>query len=182
MYDYLNNNPECMSAPVDYTNDIRSISALDNFISINNAVDIDLFGQVNAESAGVKHISVQAASWTSCWAHTFPRVARASSPASTFFNKKTGQLESRIRPTLENGSIITDTRANLHYLCTEYGCVNLKDLTTWEKAEASSMWHTPTSARSLSKRPRSCTSGAAATKSKHRRTGSCRLRQEWSHT
>ena len=36
MYDYLNDNPECMSAPVDYTNDIRSISALDNFISINN--------------------------------------------------------------------------------------------------------------------------------------------------
>ena len=50
MYDYLNDNPECMSAPVDYTNDIRSISALDNFISINNAVDIDLFGQVNAET------------------------------------------------------------------------------------------------------------------------------------
>ena len=54
MYDYLNDNPECMSAPVDYTNDIRSISALDNFISINNAVDIDLFGQVNAETAGLK--------------------------------------------------------------------------------------------------------------------------------
>ena len=33
----------------EYTNDIRSISAIDNFISINNAVDIDLFGQVNAE-------------------------------------------------------------------------------------------------------------------------------------
>lgn len=43
MYDYLNDNPECMSAPVDYTNDIRSISALDNFISINNTVDIDLY-------------------------------------------------------------------------------------------------------------------------------------------
>ena len=107
MYDYLNDNPECMSAPVDYTNDIRSISALDNFISINNAVDIDLFGQVNAESAGTKHISGAG-----------------------------GKLESRIRPTLENGSIVTDTRANLHYLCTEYGCVNLKGLTAWEKAEA----------------------------------------------
>ena len=57
MYDYLDNNPECMAAPVEYTNDIRSISAIDNFISINNAVDIDLFGQVNAESAGIKHIS-----------------------------------------------------------------------------------------------------------------------------
>lgn len=51
-------------------------------------------------------------------------------------NKKTGKLESRIRPTLENGSIVTDTRANVHYLCTEYGCVNLKGLTSWEKAEA----------------------------------------------
>ena len=56
--------------------------------------------------------------------------------SSTFMNKKTGKLESRIRPTLENGSIVTDTRANVHYLCTEYGCVNLKGLTTWEKAEA----------------------------------------------
>ncbi|MBP3870850.1 MAG: butyryl-CoA:acetate CoA-transferase, partial [Faecalicoccus sp.] len=57
LYDYLDDNPECMSAPVDYTNDIRSISALDNFISINNAVDIDLFGQVSSESSGIKHIS-----------------------------------------------------------------------------------------------------------------------------
>ena len=48
LYDYLDNNPECMSAPVDYTNDVRVIAGLDNFISINNAVDIDLFGQVNS--------------------------------------------------------------------------------------------------------------------------------------
>ena len=39
MYDYLNDNPELMSVPVDYTNDVRSIAALDNFISINNAVN-----------------------------------------------------------------------------------------------------------------------------------------------
>ena len=56
LYDYLDNNPECMSAPVSYTNDIRSIAALDNFISINNPVNVDLFGQVSAESAGIKHI------------------------------------------------------------------------------------------------------------------------------
>ena len=57
LYDYLDNNPECMSVPVDYANEIDVISAHDNFISINNAVDIDLFGQVNAESAGIKNIS-----------------------------------------------------------------------------------------------------------------------------
>ena len=46
-----------MSAPVSYTNDIRSIAALDNFISINNCVDIDLFGQISSESSGIKQIS-----------------------------------------------------------------------------------------------------------------------------
>ena len=137
MYDYLNDNPECMSAPVDYTNDIRSISALDNFISINNAVDIDLFGQVNAESAGVKQISGAGGQLDFVLGAYLSKGGKSFiCLSSTFFNKKTGQLESRIRPTLENGSIITDTRANLHYLCTEYGCVNLKGLTTWEKAEA----------------------------------------------
>ena len=57
MYDYLDNNPECMSVPVDYTNDVRVISSLDNFISINNAIDVDLYGQVNAESSGTRAIS-----------------------------------------------------------------------------------------------------------------------------
>ena len=137
MYDYLDNNPECMSAPVDYTNDIRSISALDNFISINNAVDIDLFGQVNAESAGVKHISGAGGQLDFVLGAYLSKGGKSFiCLSSTFMNKKTGKLESRIRPTLENGSIITDTRANIHYLCTEYGCVNLKGLTSWEKAEA----------------------------------------------
>ena len=137
LYDFIDNNPECMAAPVDYTNDIRSISALDNFISINNAVDIDLFGQANAESAGVKHISGAGGQLDFVLGAYLSKGGKSFiCLSSTFFNKKTGQLESRIRPTLENGSIITDTRANLHYLCTEYGCVNLKGLTTWEKAEA----------------------------------------------
>ena len=137
MYDYLNDNPECMSAPVDYTNDIRSISALDNFISINNAVDIDLFGQVNAETAGLKHISGAGGQLDFVLGAYLSKGGKSFiCLSSTFFNKKTGQLESRIRPTLENGSIVTDTRANVHYLCTEYGCVNLKGLTSWEKAEA----------------------------------------------
>ena len=57
LYDYIKENPDVMAAPVDYTNDVQIIAKLDNFISINNAVDMDLFGQVNAESAGIKHIS-----------------------------------------------------------------------------------------------------------------------------
>ena len=58
MYDYMDDNPALMSAPVGYTNDARVISQIDNFISINNAVDLDLTGQINAESAGTKHYLV----------------------------------------------------------------------------------------------------------------------------
>ena len=86
LYDYLNDNPACMSAPVDYTNSIATISSIDNFIS-------------------------------------------------TFTNKK-GETFSRILPTLHNGSIVTDTRANAHYIVTEYGMANLKGKSTWERAEA----------------------------------------------
>ena len=57
LYDYLDDNPACMAAPISYTNDIRTIAAIDNFISINNAVDVDLYGQVNGETAGTKQIS-----------------------------------------------------------------------------------------------------------------------------
>ena len=110
MYDYLDGNPECMSASVDYVNNVKQIGALDNFISINNAVDCDLFGQINAESAGTKNISGAG-----------------------------GQLDFVIgayaSPTLANGSIVTDTRANAMYIVTEYGVAMMKGRTTWQRAE-----------------------------------------------
>ena len=57
LYDYLDDNPACMAAPISYANDVRTIAAIDNFVSINNAVDVDLYGQVNGETAGTRQIS-----------------------------------------------------------------------------------------------------------------------------
>ena len=136
LYDYLNKNPECMSAPVNYTNDVRTIAALDNFMSINNAVDLDLFGQVNAESAGIKHISGAGGQLDFVLGAYLSRGGKSFICCSSTFKKKDGTLESRIVPTLAPGSIVTDTRANIHYLVTEYGKVNLKGLSTWQKTEA----------------------------------------------
>lgn len=136
LYDYLDENPECMSAPVDYTNDIRQISALDNFISINNAVDIDLFGQVNAESAGTKQISGAGGQLDFVLGAYLSNGGKSFICMSSTFTSKDGKVNSRIRPTLANGSIVTDTRANVHYFVTEYGLVNLKGLSSWQKAEA----------------------------------------------
>ena len=136
MYDYINDNPELMSAPVDYTNDVRTISKLDNFISINNAVDVDLFGQVNAESAGLKHISGAGGQLDFVMGAYLSNGGKSFICCSSTFKNKQGEIESRIVPTLAPGSIVTDTRANIHYLVTEYGKVNLKGLSTWEKTEA----------------------------------------------
>lgn len=136
LYDYLDENPECMSAPVNYTNDIRQIAAIDNFMSINNAVDIDLFGQINAESAGTKHISGAGGQLDFVLGAYLSNGGKSFICMSSTFTSKDGTVNSRIRPTLANGSIVTDTRANVHYFVTEHGIVNLKGLSSWQKAEA----------------------------------------------
>lgn len=136
MYDYLDENPEMMSAPVSYTNDIRSIAALDNFISINNCVDIDLFGQISSESSGIKHISGAGGQLDFVLGAYLSNGGKSFICCSSTFSDKEGKLHSRIRPTLANGSIVTDTRANTHYVVTEYGMVNVKGMSTWQKAEA----------------------------------------------
>lgn len=136
MYDYLDENPELMSAPVSYTNDIRSIAALDNFISINNCVDIDLFGQISAESSGTKHISGAGGQLDFVMGAHLSNGGKSFVCLSSTFTNKKGETFSRILPTLHNGSIVTDTRANAHYIVTEYGMANLKGKSTWERAEA----------------------------------------------
>ena len=136
LYDYIHDNPQCMSAPVDYTNDIRSISAIDDFMSINNAVDVDLFGQVSSESSGIKHISGAGGQLDFVLGAYLSNGGKSFICCSSTFMTRDGEMKSRIVPTLQPGSVVTDTRANIHYLVTEYGKVNLKGLSTWEKCDA----------------------------------------------
>ena len=136
MYDYLNDNPECMCAPIDYTNSIEKIASIDNFISINNAVDVDLYGQINAESAGTRHISGAGGQLDFVMGAYLSRGGKSFICCSSTFTSKDGTVHSRIRPTLAEGSIVTDTRANAHYVVTEYGKVCLKGMSTWQRAEA----------------------------------------------
>lgn len=136
LYDYLNDNPECMSAPVDYTNSIATISSIDNFISINNAVDVDLYGQISAESSGIRQISGAGGQLDFVMGAYLSNGGKSFVCLSSTFTNKKGETFSRILPTLHNGSIVTDTRANAHYIVTEYGMANLKGKSTWERAEA----------------------------------------------
>lgn len=136
LYDYIHNNPEMQNAPVDYVNDIRIIAAQPNFISINNTVTIDLFGQVASESSGYRHISGQGGQLDFVLGAYLAPGGKSFICCSSAHAAKDGKLSSRIVPTLTPGTIVTATRSNTHWVVTEYGKVNLKGMSTWERAEA----------------------------------------------
>ena len=135
LYDYLDDNPACMAAPISYTNDVRTIAAIDNFVSINNAVDVDLYGQVNGETAGTRQISGSGGQQDFVLGAYLSHGGKSFICLSSTHQNKDGTVASRIRPTLQTGSVVTDTRVNTMYVVTEYGCVCLKGLSVWERAE-----------------------------------------------
>ena len=135
LYEYVNNNPSIMAAPVNYTNDARVIAQLDNFISINNAVDMDIFGQINSESAGTRHISGTGGQLDFVMGAYLSNGGKSFICMSSTMTDKQGNLKSRIVPTLTPGTICTDPRSCVHYIVTEYGMVNMKGLSTWQRAE-----------------------------------------------
>ena len=136
LYRYIDQNPEVMGAPVEYTNDVRVISSNDNFISINNAIDVDLFSQINAESAGIRHISGTGGQLDFVMGAYLSNGGKSFICLSSSYQDKDGNLKSRILPTLKPGSICTTPRSVVQYIVTEYGIADMKGKNTWQRAEA----------------------------------------------
>lgn len=135
LYDFLDNNPGCASYAVDYTNNPFVVAQLDNFVSINACIEVDLFGQVCAESVGTRHISGTGGQLD------FVEGAYKSKGGQSFVCLPStistkGEVKSRIRPILSPGAIVTDPRTATHMLVTEYGIANMKGMSTWQRAEA----------------------------------------------
>ena len=135
LYDFLNNNPECMAAPVSYVNDIARVSQIEKFTSINGAVDIDLYGQVSSESSGINHISGAGGQQDFVMGAYLSKGGKSFICMSSTVTGKDGSVKSRIVPPLTPGAIVTDPRTCPQHIVTEYGMVNLKGLSTWERAE-----------------------------------------------
>lgn len=136
LYDFLNNNPACASYPVDYINDARIISQNDNVVAINNAIEIDLTGQVCSESSGYKQISGTGGQLDYIYGAFLSRGGKGIIAMKSTFEDKDGQLKSTIRPILSTGAIVTVPRSIVQYVVTEHGIVQLKGKNTRERAEA----------------------------------------------
>lgn len=135
LYDFIDDNPSIMAAPVDYTNGIDQISALDNFMSINSCINVDLFGQISAESVGTRHISGAGGQLDFVLGAYKSHGGKSFITLPSSYTDKEGVVHSNIVPTLPNGSIVTDTRSNTMYVVTEYGIVNLKGMASRQRAE-----------------------------------------------
>ena len=134
LYDWVDENPGVMAAPLEYVNAPETIAKMDNLISINSCISVDLYGQVCAESAGLRHISGTGGQLDYLTGAAMSRGGKAFICMTSSFLDKKGVRHSRIVPHF-NGDIITDPRSQAYFIVTEYGVVNLVGRTTWERAE-----------------------------------------------
>lgn len=134
LYDWVYENPGVMVAPLEYVNAPETIGQLDDMISINSCISADLYGQVCAESAGLRQISGTGGQLDYLTGASMSRGGKAFICMSSSFTGKDGVRRSRIVPHFQ-GDIVTDPRSQAYYLVTEYGGVNLAGRSTWERAE-----------------------------------------------
>ncbi len=136
LYDFLDENPACAIYPVDYTNDPYIIGRNDKVVGINNAIEVDLYGQVASESSGIRHISGTGGQLDFITGSYISRGGKGFICLTSTFKDKEGRLQSRICPILTPGAIVTVPRSINFYVVTEYGIAMLKSKSTWQRAEA----------------------------------------------
>ena len=134
VYEFVDENPGVAFMPLELVNAPETIGKIDNMISINNCIAVDLFGQVSAESVGMRQISGTGGQLDYLTGAAMSRGGKAFLCMTSTYREKDGTLRSRIVPTFQ-GDIVTDPRSQAYYMVTEYGMVNLVGRTTWERAE-----------------------------------------------
>lgn len=131
MYKFMDNNPSLESYPVNYVNNPSVIAMNDDVISVCGIIEIDLMGQVNAEAMFGHQYGAPGGQ------NDFVRGAYLSKRGKSFvaFESTTKHKTiSKIVPRLNN--IVTDLRIDTQYVVTEYGCVNLKGMSSLERAKS----------------------------------------------
>ena len=135
LYDWIRENPGVVTYPISYCNDPSIVGKIDNFVSINNCISVDLYGQICAESAGTRQISGTGGQLDFLESAAVSKGGKAFICMTSSFTNKEGEVVSRINPLLTPGDIVTDPRSLAYYVVTEYGGVNLVGCSTWERAE-----------------------------------------------
>ena len=133
LYDFVDDNPSVAFLDIEYVNDPTIIARNDQVVSINSALQVDLSGQVCADSLGTQIYSGVGGQVDFVTGAAFSRGGKSiiALPSTA-----KGGTMSRIVPTLAAGSGVVTTRAQVDFVVTEYGVAKLKGLSLRERAEA----------------------------------------------
>lgn len=133
MYDFIDHNPSIEILPVDYVNNPYIIGQHPDFISVNAALEVDFFGQVCAESIGLRHFSGSGGQ------SDYVRGAQLSRGGKSFIafpSTAKNDTISKINPTLSTGSLVTTSKNDVDMIVTEYGIAKLRGRTLAERTRA----------------------------------------------
>lgn len=131
VYDYLDHNPDVLMKEIKYTNDPWVIAQIDKMVSINSAVEVDLTGQVCADSIGTRIFSGTGGQLD------FIRGAKMSKGGKAIIAlaSRTNKGKPKIVPLLQPGAGVVTPRADVQWVVTEYGSVNLYGKSLQERAK-----------------------------------------------
>lgn len=121
LYDFVDDNPMVAMLDIGYVNDTAVIRRNPKVTAINSAIEVDLTGQVCADSIGTRQFSGVGGQMD------FIRGASLSDGGKPIIAlpSRTGRGQARIVPFLQPGGSVVTTRAHVHYIVTEYGVANL---------------------------------------------------------
>ncbi len=132
LYDFIDDNPEIALLDVAYVNDTAVIRRNPRVTAINSAIEVDLTGQIAADSIGMYQYSGVGGQMD------FIRGASLSEGGKPIIAlpSTTSRGVSRIVPCLQPGASVVTTRAHVHYVVTEYGVANLYGMNLRQRARA----------------------------------------------
>ena len=132
LYDYVHDNPYVEMRSSDYVNDVSVIKQNPRMVAINSAIEVDLTGQVCADSIGSKMYSGVGGQMDFIRGASLSEGGKAIIALPSITKKGI----SRIVPALKIGAGVVTTRAHIHYVVTEYGVANLYGKTIKERVKA----------------------------------------------
>jgi len=136
LWKFAHLNKDLCFCEVAYCNSYDVITKQENVVSINNALEIDLTGQVCSESIGPRQWSGTGGQLQWVLASQFAKGGQSFIAVNATYKDKQGNLQSKIKPYLNPGAVITTPRSLVQYIVTEFGVADLKFKNTKERAEA----------------------------------------------
>ena len=120
LYEWLAFQEDVVFRGADYTHEVSVISQIDDFVSINSAVEIDLYGQINSEFAGGRQISGTGGSVD------FMRAAKSSKRGKSIVAMNATAKNGEVSRIVQKVELVTALRTDVDIVVTEFGVANLK--------------------------------------------------------